>query len=192
MSSIDHYTAARRCFSHHPVHARPTAEPGTVAELLPDIMVDRRQPRPGRSVFFHETSCVAEDGIARLSARQACAIESAALGSPEWDVFVLFASPSALSVNRSEALTPVWRALLTYDNVHVRNVNLWTYAEDTPLAAWMRDEELFRSMYLNSHASDLLRYLRYAQSPLLVTPPNIHAMLSIASTNGAARISTWT
>lgn len=164
-SSIDHYTVARRCFSHHPSqwaapatgnHQRPSA-----VDMLPDIMVARRQPRPGRTVFFHETSCVAADGVARLNARQACAIESAALGSPDWDVFVLFASPSALGVNRTAELTPVWRALLTYGNVHLRNVNLWSYAEDTPLAGWMRAETLFRSRYLNSHASDLLRYLRY-------------------------------
>lgn len=41
----------------------------------------------------------------------------------------------------------------------MRNINLSTYASDTPLADWLSSEKLFMSQYLNSHVSDFLRYL---------------------------------
>lgn len=41
----------------------------------------------------------------------------------------------------------------------MRNINLWTYSKDTPLYDWFRHDKIFHSQYLNSHVSDLLRYL---------------------------------
>lgn len=41
----------------------------------------------------------------------------------------------------------------------MRNLNLWTYAKDTPLEDWIMNGELFLSAYLNAHVSDFLRYL---------------------------------
>lgn len=90
--------------------------------------------------------------------RQACAIESAAKLNPEWDVFLLFASPVGF-INDSQAQQPILSALQTYSNIHMRNVNLWTYAKDTPIGKWLLDGQLFQSKYLNSHTSDFLRYL---------------------------------
>lgn len=125
------------------------------AVKLPDILDDPRKPRPGKTFFFHETAC-SETGFVKLTARQACAVESAAVNNPESDVFVLFASPTYMPVTLD---TNVITSLLTYSNVYFRNVNLWTYAEDTPINEWFQREELFESDFVISHTSDFLRYL---------------------------------
>lgn len=90
--------------------------------------------------------------------RQACAIESAALLNPNWDVFVLSAAPVGLP-NNTHRIPTIIRALQTYPNIFMRNINLWTYAANTPLAEWFSTDELFTSQYLNSHISDFLRYV---------------------------------
>lgn len=98
------------------------------------------------------------NGFIVLPKRQACAIESAAKTNPTWDVFLLFASPSGFS--NSTPKEPIVSALETYPNIYMRNVNLWTYAQDTPVNEWIFEEKLFYSDYINSHTSDFLRYLR--------------------------------
>lgn len=84
-----------------------------------------------------------------------------ALANPTWDVFLLFASPVGFANNTAKA--PTLRALESYSNVHLRNVNLWTYARDTPISSFIDNGQLFRSKYVNSHTSDFLRYLRYVE-----------------------------
>uniref|UniRef100_A0AAG5D802 Alpha 1,4-glycosyltransferase domain-containing protein n=1 Tax=Anopheles atroparvus TaxID=41427 RepID=A0AAG5D802_ANOAO len=124
--------------------------------LLDDVQLSSPQPADdGRSIFFHETSC-SKDGLVRLNARQACAIESAARANPQWNVFVLFAAPVGF---QNRTTQPIVDALLDYRNVHLRYVNLTTYANDTPLEEWMQNGEIFRSQYMNSHLSDVMRYL---------------------------------
>lgn len=70
---------------------------------------------------------------------------------------MLFASPVGYLNNSYD---PIVSALEKYPNIFMRNVNLWTYSHDTPIDQWIRDEILFHSKYINSHASDFLRYLR--------------------------------
>lgn len=50
-------------------------------------------------------------------------------------------------------------ALMSYPNIVMRNVHLWSYTADTPAANWLMRGALFESKYLTSHTSDLLRYL---------------------------------
>lgn len=90
--------------------------------------------------------------------RQACAIESAAKENPNWNVFLLFASPVGFR-NDSTPHSPIIQALESYSNIHMRNLNLFTYAVGTPAEDWLKNDHLFRSKYLNSHTSDFLRYL---------------------------------
>lgn len=124
-------------------------------ELLDDVLSDGRRPSADApNIFFHETTC-RRDGVVRLNVRQACAIESAARANPESDVYVLFASP--VGFERSTSKPALFRALARYGNVHLRNVNLWTYTLDTPVAEWMHRTDLFRSRYLAAHMSDMLR-----------------------------------
>lgn len=47
--------------------------------LLPNILESWTQPKNGNNIFFHETSC-SSDGVVKLNARQACAVESAGIG----------------------------------------------------------------------------------------------------------------
>lgn len=79
-----------------------------------------------------------------------------ALINPDREVFVLFTSPIGF---RSSTPLPVIDALLTYPNVHLNYLNITQYAENTPLAEWIKTGKLFRSTYVNTHTSDVLRLL---------------------------------
>lgn len=138
-------------------------------EKLEDILLAKIQPIPGKSIFFHETSCPQMQtgatstfdknakepvhwNMAQLNARQACAIESSALHNPNSQVFVLFASPRYKFVNSSSnsgnvktGNEAILDAILSYSNVHLRNINLWTYAANTPISDWLKDGALFKS-----------------------------------------------
>lgn len=48
----------RECFENHGFFQR---------NLLPDILKAQKLPQPGKSIFFHETSCNA--GVIKLNAR---------------------------------------------------------------------------------------------------------------------------
>lgn len=85
-----------------------------------------------------------------------CAIESTAKMNPDHEIFVLFTSQVGF---RNVTSLPIIDSLRPYPNVHFNYLNLTEYADDTPLAEWMRTGELFRSSYVNSHTSDILRYL---------------------------------
>lgn len=80
------------------------------------------------------------------------------MANPTWDVFLLYASPVGFSNNTVKP--PVISVLESYPNIHLRNVNLWSYAQDTPVSSFIKSGQLFRSKYVNSHTSDFLRYLR--------------------------------
>jgi lactosylceramide 4-alpha-galactosyltransferase len=112
-------------------------------------------PVHGKNIFFHETSC-STDGVVRLNARQACAIESAAAQNPDWEIFVLYAVDVGY---RNTTPLPLIDAITTYANVNLKYVNITEYTQDTPLEKWILRRKLFESIYLNSHFSDVMRYL---------------------------------
>ncbi|EDW63845.2 uncharacterized protein Dvir_GJ10917, isoform C [Drosophila virilis] len=121
-----------------------------------DILLFSSKPPPGRTIFFIESSCYRSESqynMSSIKAHQACAIESAALHNPKFQVFVLF----ACSI-RNESV-PIIDALLSYKNVQFRSINLDRYAEDTPIADWLKKGDLFKSSYLMFHLSDLLRLI---------------------------------
>lgn len=107
------------------------------------------------SIFFHETSC--HNGNAPLlTARQACAVESAAKMNPHSQVYVLFPSPVLLKNYTSNSFL---KHLETYNNFHILHINMERYFQDTPLDSWYKSGYLLTSQWPRSHASDLLRYL---------------------------------
>lgn len=59
---------------------------------------------------------------------------------------------------RSDLKSPIVHALEKYPNIHFRNLNLDSYAADTPMEDWWHTQQLFTSKYLVSHTSDFLRY----------------------------------
>ena len=83
-------------------------------------------------------------------------ISLAAMMNPEHEVFVLFTSQVGF---RNQTSLPIMDALLSYPNININYLNLTQYAEHTPLSKWMKTGELYRSTYMNSHTSDVLRYL---------------------------------
>ncbi|XP_064541232.1 lactosylceramide 4-alpha-galactosyltransferase-like [Drosophila montana] len=122
-----------------------------------DILLSSSKPPPGRTIFFIESSCNRSDfqyNVISMKTHQACGIESAALHNPKFQVFVLFACPTY----RNESM-PIIDALLSYKNVHFRSLNLDRYAEDTPIADWLKKGDLLKSSYLKFHLSDLLRLI---------------------------------
>ncbi|KAH8377506.1 hypothetical protein KR093_005750 [Drosophila rubida] len=111
---------------------------------LEDVLLSDKKPIPGRTIFFHETKCHPPD-IVNFTARQACAIESAALHNPNFQVFVLFSSPTFLPGDKRY---PILEAITSYKNVELRQLNIWRYAEDTPILKWLKKGDIFQSKYI--------------------------------------------
>ncbi|KAH8402945.1 hypothetical protein KR222_000558 [Zaprionus bogoriensis] len=127
---------------------------------MEDVLDAEEKPRPGRTIFFHETRSHPSEPhyILNLTARQACAIESAALHNPHFQIFVLFASTTYLPKD-GDPEKPLVDAILRYDNVQLRRLDLTRYAENTPIEKWLQKGDLSRSSFLIEHTSDLLRLL---------------------------------
>lgn len=116
---------------------------------LEDVLLSSVKPPPGRTIFFHETRCHPTNShyILNLTARQACAIESAALHNPNFQVFVLFASRTHIPDN-NDPRAKLLNAIVSYKNVHLRQLNLWQYAKDTPIEDWLKKGDLLSSKYV--------------------------------------------
>lgn len=127
-------------------------------ELFADILdpTNGFDANATHNIFFHETTCLHGEP-ARLKIRQACAVESAARTNPNSHVYLLYASTTGLE--RGAVKPAIFAALSRYANVRVRNVNLWTYTNDTPADLWWQHHsgDLFASGYMSVHMSDLLR-----------------------------------
>jgi lactosylceramide 4-alpha-galactosyltransferase len=147
-------------------------------KTLPNIESDNNLQlhQSHHNIFFHETSC-SPDGTVWLSSRQACAVESAgkylfislyysfaklfslsktAFMNPEHQVYVLYTSQVGF---RNVTELPIIDAVLSYPNVKFYYLNLTKYAQNTPMNKWMASGKLWNSQYVNSHTSDILRYL---------------------------------
>ncbi|XP_006572148.1 lactosylceramide 4-alpha-galactosyltransferase isoform X2 [Apis mellifera] len=125
---------------------------------MPDSLLDFDpkidKPNTDKNIFFHETSCFDENGL-MLNARQACAVESAAKMNPNMNVYLLFVSPSKISIDSKE----MFKQLQTYPNIHIRYIKPENYMKDTPLDLWYKSDILKRSRWPRNHMSDILRYL---------------------------------
>lgn len=121
---------------------------------LPDVQSNEDEMQPAKNVFFI-VSTITRMGIARLTARQSCAIESAARSNSDWSVFVLFTPATMFSFQNSSHIIP----LLVYPNVHLRRINVSTYAIGTPLENFFEKNSLENSSYIVEHTSDILRIL---------------------------------
>ncbi|XP_076764524.1 lactosylceramide 4-alpha-galactosyltransferase-like [Xylocopa sonorina] len=128
-------------------------EPST-SDSLPDFDPELDKLTADRNIFFHETSCFDENGLI-LSARQACAVESAAKMNPNMNVYLLFVSASKIS----NQLRKMFHQLRTYPNVRVRRIYPEKYLNNTPLDLWYSSGMLKTSSWPRSHMSDILRYL---------------------------------
>ncbi|XP_023321906.1 lactosylceramide 4-alpha-galactosyltransferase isoform X2 [Eurytemora carolleeae] len=105
-----------------------------VPELLP-----RELP-----IWMVETS-----GRVKLTGRELCALESAALHNPNQIIYFLLTNP------RLEDLP--WN--LEYPNIHFRYLHLDNFFHETPLGNIWKSGQLRSSNWPVSHLSDLVRYL---------------------------------
>lgn len=125
---------------------------------LLDILKAKNQPKNGKNIFFLQTTGLQKEEttqLIKLTAREACAIESAALHNPRLTVFVLFAG----ATHRMYSGDPWIRSLNFYKNIRLRRLNLLRYAAGSPIEKWIKLGKIYKSKYLFPHASDLLRYL---------------------------------
>ncbi|KAH8377220.1 hypothetical protein KR093_004324 [Drosophila rubida] len=125
--------------------------------ILKDVLSSEDKPVSGQTIFFIETKCDCSPykyNILNFTAHQSCAIESAALHHSTYEIFVLIACPTI-----RQQTDPILDAMLSYKNVKFRYVNLWRFAEGTPVEEWLKKDDLFRSRYLMVNISDLLRLL---------------------------------
>lgn len=120
------------------------------SEILDDVFKAEILPTKGKSIFFLETSrsyaplvSAYQKNVvnyASLTIRQACAIESAAMHNPNQSVFVLYASQRYK--NQANRLL---QAVLSYDNVYLRNINLFTFLHGSPIFRWIKNGKIFKS-----------------------------------------------
>lgn len=149
--SRDWSTTSRRTKTYRP-WVTSDSKPGVFR--MPDIQSNEREIQPEKNIFF-VISTIIKDDIAWLTARQACAIESAARANPDWSVFVLFTSANTFNFQSSAHMFP----LLFYSNVYFRRLNMATFAVGTPLEKFFRDNTLRNSSFIVEHTSDVLRLL---------------------------------
>lgn len=76
--------------------------------------------------------------------------------NPNHNIFVMFTSQVGF---RNTSRLPIIDALLSYPNVHLNYLNITNYAQESPLEDWIKTNKLFRSQFLISHTSDVLRFL---------------------------------
>jgi lactosylceramide 4-alpha-galactosyltransferase len=79
-----------------------------------------------------------------------------ALANPNHQVFLIFARKVGFF---NDSKMPIFDALLAYKNIHISYVDIYDYAENTPLEDWMHEGILFNSTYVVTHTSDILRFL---------------------------------
>ncbi|XP_017854042.1 lactosylceramide 4-alpha-galactosyltransferase-like isoform X2 [Drosophila busckii] len=113
---------------------------------IEDLLQSTIQPKHGKNIFFVETNCSWHEHskafrLLNLTVRQACAVESAALHNPSFQVFVLF----ACSTYREAALPAPIKATLGYKNVQLRQLQLLEYVKDTPVEQWFQSGAIYNS-----------------------------------------------
>ncbi|KAF8796352.1 Lactosylceramide like protein [Argiope bruennichi] len=99
------------------------------------------------NIFFLETS-----GSSRLNARQACAVESAALHHPQWQVRVLFTPTEPLNLSDS-----FMELLSLFSNVKLLKMELDFLLPGTPLWYWYKRGRWKSSPHKAMHLSDAVR-----------------------------------
>lgn len=113
----------------------------------------------GKNVFFIESSQMKQHKKPRkmtLTARQACAIESAAIMNPHLKIFVLVTAHFKIKyIPRTTEITN----LKTFENVQFKFLNMTKLARDSPMEDFIDSGALLNSSFITTHTSDVLRLL---------------------------------
>lgn len=118
-----------------------------------NIFHARTQPGNEQNIFFIESS---DTQKVILNARQACAVESAALTNPHLKVFVLIESHEK---SRDLLVTDQVEALLSYQNVFIAHFNMYEMSVGSPLEEFIWSNKLSTSRHKTEHSSDVFRLL---------------------------------
>lgn len=113
-----------------------------------------RESLNSENIFFIETGDSTRD--VTLNARQACAIESAAMTNPNMRVHVLYASRERL---KNLTMSPEVAAVLLYPNVMFSHLDVKKLAAGSPLEKLLASDKLSKSKFKLQHTSDVLRLL---------------------------------
>ncbi|XP_063698158.1 alpha-1,4-N-acetylglucosaminyltransferase-like [Culicoides brevitarsis] len=119
--------------------------------FIPDIDEGSPRPEPNKSanqIFFTETTNI-DGGPLILNAREACAVESAAIFHPNRTIFVIFTGPTYK--NNSELIKILQE---NYPNIHFRSAIFENITNGSPLEGFTKFRE---STFLSVHVSDALR-----------------------------------
>ncbi|KAL7036377.1 hypothetical protein ACKWTF_008790 [Chironomus riparius] len=105
------------------------------------------------TIYFMETHNSIDH---QITAREACAIESAAFMNPDEKIVVLFLTPDDhIRLKSWDDFKPI----LSYKNVHLKYITMKEFTKDTKIEKWLKTEALKSSKYIVSHTSDILRYV---------------------------------
>lgn len=127
------------------------------ALFLDNILYNEDQIELNKGIFFIDTTRMKNpEKPRRLTNRQACAIESAALTNPSNKIFIILVS--SIPLNAVE-FTEEMEILLTYPNVYPMSLNLVEFSIDTPFEHFIANGSIFNSIFIKSHVSDALRLL---------------------------------
>lgn len=108
-------------------------------------------------IFFVDTTRMKHpDKVRNLTIRQCCAIESAAMANKNNKIFIIFVAPFTL---QSIHFTKEMKVLLEYPNVFPLALNLVQFSIDTPLELFIANGAIFKSIFIKSHTSDVVRLL---------------------------------
>lgn len=112
------------------------------------------QPKNGDNVFFVETGDSTD--YVELNARQACAIESAAMTNPHLTVFLLYANFGRFHNLKS---TPALKAVRSYPNVQINFADIKQLSKGSPMEEFFQSDKLPKSQFKKQHTSDAMRLL---------------------------------
>lgn len=133
----------------------PTDYKSAASTNFEDVSKAQIRPEDGKNVFFTETGESTEN--VELNARQACALESAAIAYPDSKIYLLYTSEERLNnLQKSSAFV---YAVTSYSNVHINHLNLAQFAAGSPLEDLSKSEYLRNSSYRAIHTSDTLKWL---------------------------------
>lgn len=125
---------------------------------LPEISTEKLSK--GNNIFFHETSCrSSNDRKIVISAREACAVESAARLHRNHTVYLLYLSPEVFKSENTDS-DSYFTALQSYRNVKILHIDFEKYVNGTPVEHLYTSRKLQKSQYPTSHASDVLRLVQ--------------------------------
>lgn len=111
-----------------------------------------------KKIKYFITCCIIKF---KKNSRHACAVESAALNNPSTNIFLMYASEVGWT---NKTKLPFVDAIMSYNNVHISTMKLdstyESYAQNTPLADWVKERKIFNSPHIKIHMNDFLRAAR--------------------------------